>query len=49
MNFFTGAKTDDFTRFYLIFSPSTFFNQALGTPDESVCMAFPEEIKEMLK
>jgi UDPglucose--hexose-1-phosphate uridylyltransferase len=33
MNFFTGAKTDDFARFHLLFSPRTFFNQALGTPD----------------
>ena len=58
MNFFTGAETDDFTRFHLVFSPRTFFNQALGTPDvgalqklfnESVCMAFPEDITAMLK
>ncbi|MCP4112525.1 MAG: hypothetical protein GY749_44535 [Desulfobacteraceae bacterium] len=58
MNFFTGIETDDYTRFHLLFSPRTFFNQALGTPDigaiqrlfnESVCMAFPEEIKKMLK
>lgn len=58
MNFFTGAKTDDFTRFHLVFSPRTFFNQTLGTPDigaiqrlynESVCMAFPEDIKQQLK
>lgn len=58
MNFFTGAENDDFTRFHLVFSPRTFFNQALGTPDvgalqklfnESVCMAFPEEINTMLK
>ena len=58
MNFFTGAKTDDHHRFHLLFSPRTFFNQKLGTPDigalrnlfnESVCMAYPEEINEMLK
>jgi len=58
MNFFTGAEKDDFTRFHLLFSPRTFFNQALGTPDvgalqklfnESVCMAFPEEINRMLR
>jgi UDPglucose--hexose-1-phosphate uridylyltransferase len=57
MNFFTGAQSDDFARFHLLFSPRTFFNQALGTPDigalrnlynESLCMAFPEEIKDML-
>jgi galactose-1-phosphate uridylyltransferase len=57
MNFFSGAQSDDFTRFHLLFSPRTFFNQALGTPDigalrnlynESLCMAFPEEIKDML-
>jgi len=58
MNFFTGAKGDDFTRFHLLFSPRTFFNQSLGTPDigalrnlfnETLCMAFPEEINSLLK
>lgn len=58
MNFYPGAKGDDFTRLHLVFSPRTFFNQALGTPDvgagqklfnESVCMARPEEINAMLK
>ena len=58
MNFFTGKETDDFARFHLLFSPRTFFNQALGTPDigalrnlfnETLCMAFPEDINEMLK
>ena len=58
MNFFTGSEADDHTRFHLLFSPRTFFNQALGTPDvgalrnlynESLCMAYPEEINEMLK
>jgi galactose-1-phosphate uridylyltransferase len=58
MNFFTGSSADDHTRFHLLFSPRTFFNQALGTPDvgalrnlynESLCMAYPEEINEMLK
>lgn len=58
MNFFTGRSEDDFARFHLLFSPRTFFNQALGTPDsgalrnlynETVCMAFPEAIKDMLK
>lgn len=58
MNFFTGKQGDDFARFHLLFSPRTFFNQALGTPDigalrnlfnETLCMAFPEEINEMLK
>ncbi len=58
MNFFTGAPGDDFTRFHLLFSPRTFFNQALGTPDigalrnlfnETLCMAFPEEINTLLK
>lgn len=57
MNFFTGAATDEHFRFHLIFSPRTFFNQKLGTPDigalrnlynESLCMAYPEEIKELL-
>ncbi|MEZ4525428.1 MAG: hypothetical protein R2941_05845 [Desulfobacterales bacterium] len=58
MNFYPGAKGDDFTRLHLVFSPRTFFNQALGTPDvgagqklfnESVCMARPEDINAMLK
>lgn len=57
MNFFTGAQDDDHFRFHLLFSPRTFFSQALGTPDvgalrtlfnETVCMAFPEEINRML-
>ncbi|WP_319523522.1 hypothetical protein [Breoghania sp.] len=57
MNFFTGAKGDDAARFHLLFSPRTFFNQALGATDvgalrnlfnETICMAFPEEIKTML-
>jgi UDPglucose--hexose-1-phosphate uridylyltransferase len=58
MNFFTGAEGDDHTRFHLLFSPRTYFNQALGTPDigalrnlfnETLCMAFPEEINGMIK
>ncbi|MDX9787700.1 MAG: hypothetical protein RBT11_13025 [Desulfobacterales bacterium] len=58
MNFFTGAKADDHYRFHLLFSPRTFFNQKLGTPDvgairnlynETVCMAYPEEINALLK
>ena len=57
MNFFTGTSEDDFTRFHLLFSPRTFFNQALGTPDigalrnlynESLCMAYPEDINTAL-
>lgn len=58
MNFFTGALNDDHTRFHLLFSPRTFFNQSLGTPDigalrnlfnETLCMAFPEEIADQLR
>lgn len=58
MNFFTGAAGQDHTRFHLLFSPRTFFNQALSTPDvgalrnlfnETICMAFPEEIGERLR
>jgi UDPglucose--hexose-1-phosphate uridylyltransferase len=58
MNFFTGAKTDDHSRFHLLFSPRTFFSQKLGTPDigalrnlfnETLCMAYPEEINVLLK
>jgi galactose-1-phosphate uridylyltransferase len=58
MNFFTGAKGDEHARVHLLFSPRTFFNQALGSSDvgalrnlfnETICMAFPEEINGMLK
>jgi galactose-1-phosphate uridylyltransferase len=58
MNFFTGAATDEHFRFHLVFSPRAFFNQKLGTPDvgalrnlfnETLCMAFPEEIAAGLK
>jgi UDPglucose--hexose-1-phosphate uridylyltransferase len=58
MNFFTGAVGDDHYRFHLLFSPRSFFNQALGTPDvgairnlynETLCMAFPEEINALIK
>ncbi len=58
MNFFTGAKTDEHARFHLLFSPRTFFNQRLGATDigairnlynETLCMAFPEEINKMLE
>ncbi|MBW2131576.1 MAG: hypothetical protein JRG88_03425 [Deltaproteobacteria bacterium] len=58
MNFFTGARNDDFARFHILFSPRTYFNAALGTPDaaalrtlfnETVCMAFPEAIHQHLK
>lgn len=58
MNFFTSTADDGHFRFHLIFSPKTYFNAVLGTPDtgalrnvynESICMAFPEEINAMLK
>jgi len=59
LNFFTGAEEDrDHFRLHLVFSPRTYFSQALGTPDtnamrhlfnETICMAFPEEINEQLK
>jgi len=58
MNFFTGAAEDDHSRFHILFSPRTFFNQSLGTPDigalrnlfnETLCMAYPEEIAQMLR
>ena len=57
LSFFPGAAGDDYARFHLVFSPRTFFNQTLGTPDvaalrnlgnEGVCMAFPEDINKML-
>jgi galactose-1-phosphate uridylyltransferase len=58
MNFFAGVKGDDAFRFHLLFSPRTYFSMKLGTPDcgairhlynESVCMAYPEEIADMLR
>lgn len=58
MNFFTAAENDEHFRLHLLFSPRTFFSQKLGTPDvgalqmlfnETVCMAFPEEINTILK
>ena len=58
MNFSTSTADDDTFRFHLLFSPRTYFNAILGTPDtgalrnlynESICMAFPEEINAMLK
>lgn len=58
MNFFSAAAGDDFFRFHLVFSPRTFFNQALGATDvgalrnlynEGICMAFPEEINAILQ
>lgn len=58
MNFFSGTREDDPFRFHLLFSPRTFFNQKLGTPDigalrnlynETLCMAYPEEINRLLK
>ena len=58
MNFFPGAPGDKFARLHLVFSPRTFFNQALATPDigalrnlynETLCMAMPEEINRTLK
>jgi UDPglucose--hexose-1-phosphate uridylyltransferase len=58
MNFFTGAEGDEHARVHLLFSPRTFLNQVLGSSDvaalrnlfnETICMAFPEEISVMLK
>ncbi|MCF8062543.1 MAG: hypothetical protein K9M82_08510 [Deltaproteobacteria bacterium] len=58
MNVFTGTEDDDAFRLHLVFSPRTYFSLQLGTPDvgalrnlynESICMAFPEEINELLK
>jgi galactose-1-phosphate uridylyltransferase len=57
VSFFPGAAEDHFTRFHLVFSPRSYFSQALGTPDvaalrnlgnEGVCMAFPEDINKIL-
>jgi galactose-1-phosphate uridylyltransferase len=58
MNYFPGKAGDRHARFHLLFSPRTFFNQALGATDvgalrnlynESICMAYPEEIAERLR
>jgi galactose-1-phosphate uridylyltransferase len=58
MNFFPGRRGDRHARFHLLFSPRTFFNQALGATDvgalrnlynESICMAYPEEIADRLR
>ena len=57
MNFFTATEDDEHFRFHLVFSPRTYFSAALGTPDaasmrtlfnETVCMAFPEKIRDIL-
>lgn len=57
MNIFTGADGDDHARVHLVFSPRTFFNQALAATDvgalrnlynETICMARPEAICDML-
>jgi len=57
-NFFTGpASSEEHARVHLVFSPRTFFNQALGSTDigalrnlynETICMAYPEEIQSRL-
>lgn len=58
MNFFTGAVGDKTGLFHAVFSPRIYFNKALGTPDvgalrhlynESLCMAFPEDIATRLR
>ncbi|MBE0616316.1 MAG: hypothetical protein IH608_00125 [Proteobacteria bacterium] len=58
LNLFTGAPGDDHARVHLVFSPRTFFNQALGATDvgalrnlynETLCMAFPEEIADRIR
>ena len=58
MNVFSGAAEDEDFRLHLVFSPRTYFNQAIGTPDvgalqflyrEGVCMTFPEEIARQLR
>ncbi|HDI59393.1 MAG TPA: hypothetical protein ENF48_03410 [Desulfobacteraceae bacterium] len=58
MNVFSGTQEDEDFRLHLVFSPRTYFNQAIGTPDvgalqhlyhEGVCLAFPEEIAQRLR
>ena len=58
VNLFTGAAVgEEHARVHIVFSPRTFFNQALGASDvgalrnlynETICMAFPEEIRDKL-
>lgn len=56
--FYPGAVGDAHARLHVLFSARTYFNPALGTPDaaalrtlynDSVCMAFPEEIAEIVR
>ena len=56
--FFPGAEGDAHARLHVLFSARTYFNPALGTPDaaalrildnDSVCMAVPEEIAEIVR
>jgi len=58
MNLFTGAAGDDHARVHMVFSPRTFFNQALAATDvgalrnlynETICMARPEAICDILQ
>ena len=58
MNFFCGEPGDESAGFRLVFSPRTYFNRALGTPDvgalrnlfnETLCMDFPENIAKALR
>jgi UDPglucose--hexose-1-phosphate uridylyltransferase len=58
LNAFAGKRGDKSAGLHFLFSPRTFFNQALGTPDvgalrnlynETLCMAFPEEIADTLR
>ncbi|MEW6266567.1 MAG: hypothetical protein AB1641_26145 [Thermodesulfobacteriota bacterium] len=58
VNFFTGDRGDDHFRFHLVFSPRTYFNLALGTPDvgalrnlynEAICMTYPERTAEIVR
>jgi galactose-1-phosphate uridylyltransferase len=55
---YPGAADDAHARLHVLFSPRTYFNPALGTPDaaalrtlynETVCMAYPEEIAEIIR
>jgi hypothetical protein len=58
VNLFTGAAVgEEHARVHIVFSPRTFFSQALGASDvgalrnlynETICMAFPEEVRDKL-
>jgi len=56
--FFTGAAGEDQARLHVLFSPRSYFNQALGASDtaalrglyqESICLTYPEDLAQGLQ